>query len=183
MSNSYAQAVLRTADTSEALAIVGHLLGISDTSELEVDFEFKVDEVVPESMKALLPGLEWWSEADEGPTSPDGRPSARPLRARVWSESPDKIGEFLDFTGGGLSASVRWDFTSWPSAPEVGLDICGTRGSFMTLCVNADDLYLDEPGANHTLYVHTKYYERERIGWLAAQVHLSPFGPFVMAPT
>lgn len=58
----------------------------------------------------------------------------------------------------------------------------GTRGAFVTLCVNARDLELEEPATDHTVFVHVKQIEAERAPWLAAQVGLQVIGDLVMTP-
>ncbi|MGK5446319.1 hypothetical protein [Streptomyces radiopugnans] len=83
---------------------------------------------------------------------------------------------------GDSPATVRWDFNAWSEAPEVGLGVGGARGAFVTLCVHARDLYLEEPAADHTVFVHVKQIEAERAPWLAAQVGLRVIGGLVMAP-
>ncbi|WP_239144708.1 hypothetical protein [Streptomyces sp. SID14515] len=52
----------------------------------------------------------------------------------------------------------------------------------MTVCVNARDLCLEEPAADHTVYVHVNQVEARRAGWLAAQVGLEVIGELEMAP-
>ncbi|MFE8014004.1 hypothetical protein ACFU3O_14835 [Streptomyces antibioticus] len=83
---------------------------------------------------------------------------------------------------GDSPATVRWDFNAWPEAPETGLRVGGTRGAFVTLCAHARDLDLEEPAADHTVFVHVKQVEAERVPWLAAQVGLRVIGDLVMAP-
>ncbi|MEU0186618.1 hypothetical protein ABZ312_36465 [Streptomyces sp. NPDC006207] len=94
---------------------------------------------------------------------------------------PESVGPFLTAVGGS-PASVRWDFNGWPEAPEIGLGIGGTRGAFVTLCVNARDLELEEPATDHTVFVHVKQIEAGRAPWLAAQAGLRVIGDLVMAP-
>ncbi|MFD8061306.1 hypothetical protein ACFXA0_03665 [Streptomyces cyaneofuscatus] len=70
------------------------------------------------------------------------------------------MGPFLGARGGS-PATVRWDFMGWPAA-EVGLGAGGARGPFVTLCVNARDLGVEEPATDHTVFVHVKQVEAER---------------------
>ncbi|MFI1169974.1 hypothetical protein [Streptomyces melanogenes] len=95
--------------------------------------------------------------------------------------APEAVEAFLA-AAGSVPAMVRWDFSGWPEAPEVGLGRGGTRGAFVTVCVNARDLYLEEPAADHTVYVHVKQAEAQRANWLAAQVGLQVIGELQMAP-
>lgn len=95
--------------------------------------------------------------------------------------SPETVEPFLKAVGES-PASVRWDFNAWPEAPEVGLGVGGTRGAFVTLCVNVRDLDLTEPSTDHTVFVHVKQVEAERAPWLAAQVGLGVIDDLVMAP-
>ncbi|MEV7239578.1 hypothetical protein AB0N06_38780, partial [Streptomyces sp. NPDC051020] len=81
-----------------------------------------------------------------------------------------------------VPAMVRWDFSGWPEAPEVGLGCGGTRGAYVTVSVNARDLYLEEPATDHTVYVHVKQVEAQRAAWLAARVGLEVIGELHMAP-
>lgn len=184
MSNSYAQPILRTTDLSEALRIVERLLGIADLEDLEVDLEARISSaqrLYP--LRDLLPDADWWAEDDEGGSSDErNEPSAHlPIRLRAWAMPPETVNPFLAAVGDS-PATVRWDFTGWPEAPEVGLGIGGARGAFVTLCVNARDLDLEEPATDHTVFVHVKQVEAERAPWLAAQVGLQVIGELVMAP-
>ncbi|SCF72628.1 hypothetical protein GA0115259_101622 [Streptomyces sp. MnatMP-M17] len=93
---------------------------------------------------------------------------------------PEAVDCFLA-AAGDVPAMVRWDFDGWPAAPEIGLGPGGTRGAYVTVCVNARDLYLEEPATDHTVYVHVKQIEAHRAAWLAAQVGLEVIGELHMA--
>lgn len=184
MSNSYAQPILRTPDLSEALRIVERLLGIADLRDLEIDFEALVSSAdVLSPLLELLPHAKWYAEGDTGGSSVKGDdPSAHfPVRLRAFGRPPETVGPFL-YVVGDSPATVRWDFMGWPEAPEVGLNVGGARGAFVTLCVNIRDLELEEPSTDHTVWVHVKQVEAERAPWLAAQVGLSVIGDLEMAP-
>lgn len=177
MSNSYAQPVLRTPDLSEGLRTVERLLGIADLRDLEVDFDVLVSSAhVLTALLELFPDAELWAEGGRS-----GSSAHLPVRLRSWAAPPEVVGPFLAARGGS-PATVRWDFMGWPAAPEVGLGCGGARGAFVTLCVNARDLELEEPATDHTLFVHVKQIEAERAPWLAAQVGLRVIGDLVMAP-
>ncbi|WP_245769789.1 hypothetical protein [Streptomyces radiopugnans] len=184
MSNSHAQPVLRTADLSEGLRTVERLLGIADLGDLEVDFDVRISSTRSLSaVLAVLPDAEWWAEGGKGGSSERRNdPSAfLPVWLRRWAGAPEMVETFLRAVGDS-PATVRWDFNAWPEAPEVGLGAGGARGAFVTLCVHARDLYLEEPAADHTVFVHVKQIEAERAPWLAAQVGLRVIGGLVMAP-
>jgi hypothetical protein len=131
----------------------------------------------------LLPNAEWWAEGHmDGSSAKGDDPSGHlPVWLRSWAMSPETVGAFLDALNNS-PATVRWDFTGWPAAPEVGLGVGGARGAFLTLCVNARDLELEEPATDHTVFVHVKQVEAERAPWLATQVELRVIGGLVMAP-
>ncbi|MFZ4276336.1 hypothetical protein ACOZFM_26935 [Streptomyces arboris] len=184
MSNSYAQPILRTADLSEGLRSVERLLGIADLQDLEVDFDVLVSSAhVLTPLLKLFPDAEWWAEGGRSGSSAkgDAPPAHLPVRLGSWAAPVETVGPFLDALGGS-PATVRWDFMGWPAAPEVGLGVGGARGAFVTLCVNARDLELEEPATDHTVFVHVKQVEAERAPWLAAQVGLRVIGDLVMAP-
>ncbi|MGW1728784.1 hypothetical protein ACWCQK_38705 [Streptomyces sp. NPDC002306] len=184
MSNSYAQPILRTADLAEALRIVKRLLGIADLSELEVDFEAQVSSTQTLSaLLELLPDVDWGVQGDvDGSSKKGDNPSENlPIWLRAWAMPPGTVEPFLNAVGDG-PATVRWDFSGWPAAREVGLGEGGTRGAFVTLCLNVRDLELKEPSTDHTIFVHVKQIEAERAPWLAAQVDLTVIGDLVMAP-
>ncbi|WP_316740104.1 hypothetical protein [Streptomyces sp. MK7] len=184
MSNSFAQAILRTADLSEGLRTVERLLGMADLGGLEVDFDVRISSTRSlAAVRAVLPDAEWWAEGvRSGPSEQEDDPSALlPVRLRHWAGTPETVRPFLHAVGGD-PATVRWDFNAWPEAPEVGLGVGGARGAFVTLCVHARDLDLEEPAADHTVFVHVKQVEAERAPWLAAQVGLPVIGDLVMAP-
>ncbi|WP_367048322.1 hypothetical protein [Streptomyces sp. Je 1-332] len=62
MSNSYAQAVLRTTNVAEALRVAGRLLALADTGGLEVDFEALVSTTRElERLTKVMPDADWWS--------------------------------------------------------------------------------------------------------------------------
>ncbi|MEU1333101.1 hypothetical protein [Streptomyces sp. NPDC005865] len=168
MSNSYAQPIHRTAELSDGLRIVEQLLALADTSHLEVDFEARArSEQVLQPLIAALPEAERWAGED--------------VWLRGWSMSPDIVPSVLAAVGD-TPAALRWDFSGWPEAPEAGLGPGGTRGAFVTLCMNARDLDLMEPAADHTVFVHVKQVEAERAPWLAARVGCRVIGDLVMAP-
>ncbi|MFI5640805.1 hypothetical protein ACIA8H_25805 [Streptomyces goshikiensis] len=185
MSNSYAQAVLRTTDVAEALRVAGQLLDLADTGQLEVDFEARVSTTHElERLTEVVPDAEWWSEgADRRGSSRNGdSPSENlPIFMSRWCMAPEDVEAFLA-AAGNVPAMVRWDFNGWPEAPEVGLGYGGSRGAYVTVCVNARDLYLEEPATDHTVYVHVKQVEAQRATWLAAQVGLQVIGELQMAP-
>jgi len=184
MSNSYAQPILRTAELAEALRVVEQLLEIADTSELEVDFEARIfSEQALAPLAGLLPGANWFSEGGVYAASENGDDPLEhlPIVLQGWAMPPDIVKPLLAAVGN-TPATVRWDFSGWPEAPEVGLDIGGSRGAFVTLCVNAHDLDLTEPATDHTVFVHVKQVEAERAPWLAARVGLRVIGELVMAP-
>jgi hypothetical protein len=184
MSNSYAQPILKTPELADALQVVERLLEIADTTELEVDFEARIfSEHALTPLLDLLPEADHWSEQDEEVSS-DGRddPSTHlPLWLRSCGMPPEVTGPLLAAVGES-PAAVRWDFTGWPEAPEIGLGIGGSRGAYVTLCVNARDLDLNEPATDHTVFVHVKQVEAERAPWLAARVGLGVIGDLVMSP-
>ncbi|MEU1192702.1 hypothetical protein [Streptomyces sp. NPDC005859] len=186
MSNSYAQPILRTADISKGLRIVEQLLRVADLRELEVDFAAQVSS--PQTLSALLellPDIDWGvlGDMDAGGSSRRGDdPSEHlPIWLRAWAMPPEAVEPFLNAVGDS-PATVRWDFAGWPAAPEVGLGEGGTRGAFVTLCVNVRDLELKEPSTDHTVFVHVKQIEAGRAPWLATQVGLTVIGDLVMAP-
>ncbi|WP_330288241.1 hypothetical protein [Streptomyces sp. NBC_00576] len=184
MSNSYAQPILRTANLSEGLRIVEQLLGIADTSELEIDVDVQVSSTPSLStLMELLPNADWWAKGDsDGSKEYGDDPTAHlPIRMRGWAMSPDIVEPFIKSLGDS-PAAVRWDFEGWPEAPEVGLGYGGSRGSFVTLCVNARDLDLEKPATDHTVFVHVKQVEAKRAPWLATQVGLTVIGDLEMAP-
>lgn len=184
MSNSYAQPVLRTLDLAEALQVAGRLLEIADTRELEVDFDARVCSAqVLEPLMSLLPDAAWWADGSGNGSSDRGdSPSEHlPVWLRSWAMSPDMVGPVLAAVGAS-PATIRWDFSGWPEAPDIGLDIGGSRGAYVTVCVNVRGLDLTEPAADHTVFVHVKQIEAERVPWLAAQVGLRVIGGLVMAP-
>lgn len=184
MSNSFAQPVLRTTELSEALRVVERLLEIADTGELEVDFEAVVTAAPAlTGLSGVCPGAEWWAEgAREGSSEAGDDPlTCLPVRIRAWALPPETVPALLQ-AAAGSPATVRWDFSGWPPAPEVGLDACGTRGAFITLCLNVRDLELAEPAPDHTVFVHVKQTEAERAPWLAAEAGLRVIGDLVMAP-
>jgi len=184
VANSYAQPVLRTADISEALRIVERLLAIADLTGLEVDFDARVSS--PRSLSqllTLLPDADWWAVGGRDGASGTGNDplACLPVWLRSWAEAPEVVRPLLKAVGDS-PATVRWDFNAWPEAPELGLGVGGTRGAFVTLCVHARDLDLEEPTADHTVFIHAKQIEAERIPWLADQVELQVIGDLVMAP-
>ena len=184
MSNSYARPILRTTGLSAGLRIVERLLAIADLRDLEVDFEAWVSSAdVLAALLELIPHAWWCAEGDRDGSSDQGDdPAAHlPVRLRGWAMSPETVEPFLKAVGDS-PATVRWDFMGWPEAPEVGLGAGGTRGAFVTLCVNVRDLDLEEPAPDHTVFVHVKQVEAERAPWLAAQVGLGVIGDLVMAP-
>ncbi|MFF9570408.1 hypothetical protein [Streptomyces sp. NPDC014685] len=184
MSNSYAQPILRTGDLSEGLRIVQKLLGIADLTDLEVDFDARISSAHSLSgVMTLLPDADWWAEGERDGASDAGDDpmDSLPIRLRRWAGTPETVEPFLKAVGDS-PATVRWDFSAWPDAPEVGLGVGGTRGAFVTLCTHARDLDLEEPAADCTVFVHVKQVEAERAPWLAAQVGLQVIGDLVMAP-
>jgi hypothetical protein len=176
VSNSYAQPILRTADAGEGLRTVARLLEVADTSGLEVDYEAVVSSgSVLTRLLELLPRAEWWAEGGVGGGE------HLPVRVRSWGNGPDVVLPLVR-AGGSEPAAVRWDFAGWPAAPEVGLGVGGSRGAFVTLCLNALDLDLEHPAAEHTVFVHVKQVEATRAPWLAARVGRRVIGELVMAP-
>ncbi|MEV0323333.1 hypothetical protein ACIBKX_11880 [Streptomyces sp. NPDC050658] len=164
MSNSYAQPVFRTADLTEGLRVVDRLLDMADTHELEVDLDARAPSVQAiRPLLAVCPTADWWT-SEEGDIPPEGEVTPQPhfpVRFQSWAMPPDIVRPFLTAVGG-FPATLRWDFSGWPAAPEVGLDVGGTRGAFVTLCVNVRDLDLTEPAADHSVFVHVKQVEAER---------------------
>lgn len=178
MSNSYAQPILRTTDLAAAMRIVQQLLVIADTSELEVDFEARISSAPAMTvLMGLLPDTDWWAEGDQKGSSEAGDdPLAHlPVKVRRWALPPARVDPLIRATGG-APAAVRWDFSGWPEAPEVGLGVGGSRGAFVTLCLHSHDLDLEAPATDHTVFVHVKQTEAERAPWLAAQVGLQVIG-------
>jgi hypothetical protein len=166
------------------LSVVERLLEIADTSELDVDYEAVVSSASTLSrLLKLLPDTDWWAEGGRGGSSQDGsNPEEHlPVRLQSWANAPDIVGPLVQATGT-ESAAVRWDFASWPAAPEVGLGVGGPRGAFVTLCLNAHDLDLEEPATDHTVFVHVKQAEAVRAPWLATQVGQQVIGDLVIAP-
>ncbi|WP_374770052.1 hypothetical protein OG521_14980 [Streptomyces sp. NBC_01463] len=184
MSNSYAQPIFRTTDLSAGLRVVERLLAIADLRELEIDYEAHVSSArTLTPLFELLPWATWYTEGDGDASSEAGDdPSAHlPIRFRACAEVPETVPVFLEALHD-TPATVRWDFEGWPAAPEVGLGTGGSRGAFVTLCVNVRDLDLYEPATDHTVFVHVKQIEAERAPWLAAQVGLQVVGDLVTAP-
>ncbi|GAA1406744.1 hypothetical protein GCM10009639_54890 [Kitasatospora putterlickiae] len=185
MSNSYAQAVLRTTDIAEALRVVGQLLDLADTGELEADLEALVSTAGElERLTGVMPDADWYPRgADRHGSSCEGdSPSdCLPVLLSRWCAAPEAVEVFLA-AAGEVPALVRWDFSGWPEAPDAGLGYGGGRGAYVTLCVNARDLHLEEPSTDHTVYVHVKQVEARRAAWLAARVGLRVIGELQMAP-
>ncbi|MEU9091217.1 hypothetical protein [Streptomyces sp. NPDC048428] len=184
MANSYAQPILRTFDLSEGLRVVERLLAIADLRELEIDYKAHVSSTrTLTPLLEVLPWAQWHTGDDRDASSEAGDdPSAHlPIHLCAWAADPETVGAFLASLHD-TPATVRWDFSGWPAAPEVGLDTGGCRGAFVTLCVNVRDLDLTEPATDHTVFVHVKQIEAERAPWLAAQIGLQVIGGLVMAP-
>ncbi|MFB7087471.1 hypothetical protein [Streptomyces sp. NPDC056296] len=184
MSNSYAQPILRTADLAVALRVIQQLLGIADTTELDIDYEARISSAPSlTALMELLPDTDWWAEGERDGSSADGDDPLMhlPVRLQSWAMPPALVAPLLRATGRD-PATVRWDFSGWPEAPALGLGAGGPRGAFVTLCLNSCDLDLDEPATDHTVFVHVKQVEAERAPWLAAQVGLQVIGELVMAP-
>lgn len=186
MANSYAQPILRTTSTAEALDVVRLLLDLADTTDLSVDFDARVSEApVLDALLELLPDADWWTEMQSGGDASsdagDDLHGHLPVRVTKWGLAPDTVDRLIAASARN-PASIRWDFWAWPEAPETGLDRGGSRGAYVTLCLNAKDIDLFEPAADHTLFVHVKQVEAERAPWLAAQVGLRVIGELVMAP-
>ncbi|WP_329012638.1 hypothetical protein [Streptomyces sp. NBC_00690] len=185
MSNSYAQAVLRTADLAEVLRVADQLIDLADTRQLEVDFEavvHRADEL--ERLAKVMPDANWWPRGPgRSGSSRDGDSAFEclPVVLSRWTMPPEAVEGFLAAVGD-VPAMVRWDFSGWPEAPEIGLGYGGTRGAYLTVCLNARDLYLEDPAMDHTVYVHVKQAEAHRAPWLAAQVGLQVMGELEMAP-
>ncbi|MFB8209692.1 hypothetical protein [Streptomyces sp. NPDC056010] len=183
MSNSHAVPILRTADPSAALRAVDGLLGIADLRDFEVDYTAVISS--PDALKALSEFLQYgtWYACDEsGSPGPGDDPAEYlPIRWLALGDEPETVPGFLEALNG-TPATVRWDFSGWPAAPEAGLGPGGARGAFVTLCVNVRDLELMEPADDCTVYVHVKQREAERAPWLAAQVGLRVLGDGVEAP-
>ncbi|MDX2817547.1 hypothetical protein PV410_34300 [Streptomyces sp. PA03-5A] len=186
MSNSYAAPILRTGDLAEALRVVHDLLELADTGGMTVDFETIAHSA--EDLASILnvaPGAEWYAYGiGRAVRSGKGELVAAdhlPVYLTDWCRSTSEVEVLLDASGR-APAIARWDFSAWPAAPEVGLGRCGDRGAYVTLTVNAHDLYLDEPGVLHTVFVHVKKFEAERARWLARQVGQRMIGPLIMAP-
>ncbi|WP_326580531.1 hypothetical protein OIE69_40940 [Actinacidiphila glaucinigra] len=186
MSNSYARPILRTEDLSMALRVVQDLLELADTVGMEVDFEAIAH--TPQELARILhiaPGAEWWSYGPgRAVRSGEGKLVAAdhlPVYLSDWCREPSEVDVFLA-AAGSAPAIVRWDFNAWPAAPEAGLGPGGSRGAYVTLTVNSHNLYLDEPGGLHTVFVHVKQFEAERAPWLAKQVGQEVIGPLTMAP-
>ncbi|MFE0172668.1 hypothetical protein ACFWZ2_10155 [Streptomyces sp. NPDC059002] len=184
MSNSYAQPIFRTAELADGLSIVDQLLGLADTSGLEVDFEARArSQQDLDPLFAALPAADRWTEENGDGLSATANSSSPHLPAwlQSWGMAPDIVPALLPAVGG-IPAALRWDFAGWPEAPEAGLGGGGSRGAFVTLCMNVRDLDLTEPSADHTVFVHVKQFEAERAPWLAARVGCRVIGDLVMAP-
>jgi len=166
------------------MSAVERLLGIADPRCLEVDFGVRLSTArTYAAVAAVLPDVDWWAAGGHGGSSDRGDdPTAcLPVWVQKWAGTPDMVDPFLEATGNS-PASVRWDFDAWPEVPELGLEIGGTRGAFVTLCAHARDLELDEPADDHTVFVHVKQTEARRAPWLAARAGLTVIGDLVMAP-
>ncbi|MEV0171094.1 hypothetical protein AB0I00_08185 [Streptomyces sp. NPDC050803] len=184
MSNSYAQPILRTPDRAKAMRVVEELLSIADTGELEVDFEARISSTQALApLIELLPRANWFTDGhgDASSAKEDDPAAHLPIWLQSWAMQPDIVEPLLQ-SAGTSPAAIRWDFQGWPEAPEAGLGPGGCRGAFITLCLNARDIDLDEPATDHMVFVHVKQVEAERAPWLAAQVGLRVIGDLVMAP-
>ncbi|MFI9721994.1 hypothetical protein ACIHFE_20415 [Streptomyces sp. NPDC052396] len=137
------------------MGVAMRLREFADTSSLEVDFDerFSSTEAL-EPLIELLPEAEWWSDGiGHGSSGHGDRPSDHlPVRLQSWCMSPDAVGDLLAAVGKS-PATVRWDFSGWPEAPDV-----------------------------QTVFVHVKQVEAKGAGWLTAQVGLRVTGNSVMAP-
>lgn len=176
VSNSYAQPILRTDDLTEALRTIADLVGIAHKHWLVVDFDVRVDsDRVLASLRAVMPDAECWS-IDEGLRS-----SGLPVWLRSWGLPPEVVEAVLT-AAGDIPLTIRWDFSGWPAAPDIGLDSGGPRGAFVTLCSHTADLDLTEPASDYVVYVHVKQRAAARDPWLASRVGRQVIGDLVMAP-
>ncbi|MBL1074225.1 hypothetical protein JK358_07430 [Nocardia sp. 2] len=152
-------------------------------SEVEVDLDIRVTSAdALGRLTAMLPQADWWAHRpDQEPYAPvpssdngDDPYESLPIHLRHWCVEPESVEAALEAAGGEMVAA-RWDFSSWPPVPELGLgNTC--RCAFITVSFNARSIDPDVPSADHTLYIHTEQFHPERATWLASQVGLKILG-------
>jgi len=186
MSNSRAAAVLTTPDLAAALRAVRSLLDIADLDPAEVDFEGVIhSQEVLARVRAVHPDLNWWalSESERGSSKTGYDPADwLPIRFHDWCHPLDMAEPFIAALGPS-PAAIRWDLNAWPEVPEAGLQYISQKYAYLTLALNSQDIYQDEPSNDHTVYVHVPSdHHTARIEWLAAQVGGRFAGRIEIAP-
>ncbi|MFF4017574.1 hypothetical protein [Streptomyces sp. NPDC001843] len=175
MSNSTAAAVLTTPDLDEALRVVRTLLGVTDLTRAEVDFEARIRsrEGLAEVLR-VLPGLHWWArEGTEARSAENGDDPSEclPVSVHDWCHPLELAEPFIRALRPQDAAAVRWDLDEWPEVPEAGLESISQKYAYLTLSVHSRDLYQYEPSADHTVHVHVRgEHDLDRVHWLAERV-------------
>ncbi|MFG3043314.1 hypothetical protein ACGFZR_00055 [Streptomyces sp. NPDC048241] len=187
MSNSYASAILTTADLSEAIRAVRTLLSWTDTDKVGVDFEGRIRS--PDTLtrvRHVLPDLVWWASAgsEHGSSETGDDPvDCLPIQVFDWCRPLDRAEPFIEALGPESVAAIRWDLDAWHAVPEAGLEEVHEKYAYLTLSVHSLDLYQDEPSQDHTVHVHDRYDAGvERVHWFAEQVGVRFTGRVQGAP-
>ncbi|MFV5994934.1 hypothetical protein ACNPQM_21360 [Streptomyces sp. NPDC056231] len=189
MSTSNALPILRTPDLLNAHQAVQRLLSLAfPMDKFQVGAEAQAltleeaQRMVAAFPKAWVsPDDPYWPESDDEVrrmiVAGDPRVSVLlPVTLYLESRLVGSIEKaFFGVIGSG-TASIDWDFFSWPAVPELGLEI-RNKDAKVQIAINSRDVYRDAPATDHTVFIHFREGDVARAEWLAQQVGLQPIGP------
>jgi hypothetical protein len=170
MGHTRAWPVLRTTDLAEALSLAQRLLSVAswyEPSGCYLDAWARNDDDLRRLTDAF-PGVEVTSYGTDGADLP----ASVCLGAGTFAQVREALGTWADIT----RCYVLWHNLKWPSVPDLGLAEEYKYAELQIAC-NSHDIHCEEWAAEHTVFVHTRPGDDERVAWLAAQVDVRVDGP------
>ncbi|MGW4645434.1 hypothetical protein [Kitasatospora sp. NPDC004289] len=158
MGNSRAYPIRRTTDLAEVLDLTRRLLASVPQACLDSSLQgWARTEAELERLEAAFPEARFVPPLDRFPVSVAWDPA-------TFEEAAEAL-----YAGEGICPlSLSWGHLTWPPVPELNLGQ-DSKHAELQIALNSRDIHGNDPGPEHTVFVHTWAGEDERVTWLAAK--------------
>ncbi|MFI6444956.1 hypothetical protein [Kitasatospora sp. NPDC050543] len=99
-----------------------------------------------------------------------------PVSVTVSLRTFGQVADALRIGVGICPLYVLWHNMTWPCVPELGLEQEHKYAELQIAC-NSHDIFCETPTPEHTVFLHSRHGDDERVAWLASKVGAQIAGP------
>ncbi|MGI5325717.1 hypothetical protein [Actinomadura nitritigenes] len=170
MGNTNAWTVLRTTDLNQALNLACRLLSVTpwyDPTGCFLDAWVNTDSDL-ERLVTAFPDAQTCSYGADG--------SLWPMNVSVGLESFEQAADAFRPGMAITRCYILWHNLKWPAVAELDLDEEYKYAELQVAC-NSHDIYCEKPATEHTVFIHSRPGDQQRVEWLADRAGTTIYGP------